>query len=237
MKPEDPPLQLEVSNFGPIVQANIDLRPLTVFVGPSNTGKSYLAVLIYALHKHFSTDNWMPGRYFVNRRNHVLSLKNIHNLAKLAERISTKITESGTADSLSLPGPIVEMIRASFNSQGDYIGNQIRRCFGLEKSGNLIRNGIRSPAHVVIRRHVNESAHIKYQLTIRSLSNDFKMTVPEDVKIEIGEKGNDYRMHHLRQLTLDMDLPKYENKERLGFMPGNCLRDWSIMFALRLWAL
>ena len=47
-------LELEVANFGPIVEAKIDLRPLTVFVGPSNTGKSYLAILIYALHRFFS---------------------------------------------------------------------------------------------------------------------------------------------------------------------------------------
>ena len=47
-------LELEVANFGPIVEAKIDLRPLTVFVGPSNTGKSYLATLIYALHTYFT---------------------------------------------------------------------------------------------------------------------------------------------------------------------------------------
>ena len=155
MKPEGPPLQLEVSNFGPIAKANIDLRPLTVFVGPSNTGKSYLAILIYALHNHFSADDWMPGGYFTSRRKYVLSPENIHNLSELAERISTKITESSTAESLSLPGPVVEIIRASFNDQGNYIGDQIRRCFGLEKSGNLIRNGIKIPAHVLIRQHVN----------------------------------------------------------------------------------
>ncbi len=28
------PLKLSVSNFGPIAKAEIDLRPLTVFVGP-----------------------------------------------------------------------------------------------------------------------------------------------------------------------------------------------------------
>ncbi len=67
MKPEGNPLQLEVSYFGPIAKANIDLRPLTVFVGPSNTGKSYLAILIYALHKHFGADNWMPRRYSPRR--------------------------------------------------------------------------------------------------------------------------------------------------------------------------
>ena len=53
---EEESLQLSVSNFGPIAKAEIDLRPLTVFVGPSNTGKSYLAILIYALQQFF-------GRY------------------------------------------------------------------------------------------------------------------------------------------------------------------------------
>ena len=47
-------LELSVRDFGPIAEANIDLRPMTVFVGPSNTGKSYLAILIYALHGFFA---------------------------------------------------------------------------------------------------------------------------------------------------------------------------------------
>ena len=47
-------IRIEVSNYGPIAEAGIDLRPLTVFVGPSNTGKSYLAILTYALHRFFS---------------------------------------------------------------------------------------------------------------------------------------------------------------------------------------
>ena len=47
-------LELEVKDFGPIVEAKIALRPLTVFIGASNTGKSYLAILIYALHRYFS---------------------------------------------------------------------------------------------------------------------------------------------------------------------------------------
>ena len=46
-------LELTVTNFGPIAEAKVELRPLTVFVGPSNTGKSYMAALIYALHRLF----------------------------------------------------------------------------------------------------------------------------------------------------------------------------------------
>ncbi len=42
-------MKLTVENFGPIREAkNIEVKPMTVFVGPSNSGKSYMAMLIYA---------------------------------------------------------------------------------------------------------------------------------------------------------------------------------------------
>ena len=50
---QHPKVEIAVKNFGPIAEADIDLRPLTVFVGPSNTGKTYFATLLYALHGVF----------------------------------------------------------------------------------------------------------------------------------------------------------------------------------------
>lgn len=41
-------LQVRLRNFGPIGSGNVRLRPLTVFIGPNNAGKSYLAMLTYA---------------------------------------------------------------------------------------------------------------------------------------------------------------------------------------------
>ena len=53
--------RIDIEYFGPIQQARVDVRPLTVFIGPSNTGKSYLAVLIYALHRSLDLGyGWMP---------------------------------------------------------------------------------------------------------------------------------------------------------------------------------
>ena len=49
-------IELGVQDFGPIVKASLDLRPLTVFIGPSNTGKSWLATLIHALHRCFGDE-------------------------------------------------------------------------------------------------------------------------------------------------------------------------------------
>lgn len=46
-------LKISASNFGPIIEGTVELRPLTVFVGPNNSGKSYMAMLIYSLLNQF----------------------------------------------------------------------------------------------------------------------------------------------------------------------------------------
>ena len=57
-----PNLILDVENFGPIAEAkNIEFRPMTVFVGPSNTGKSYLATLLHAILKAKNGDLLRSG--------------------------------------------------------------------------------------------------------------------------------------------------------------------------------
>jgi predicted ATPase len=43
------PLTLTAKDFGPINHCEITLRPLTLFIGPNNSGKSYLATLIHSL--------------------------------------------------------------------------------------------------------------------------------------------------------------------------------------------
>ncbi len=40
---------VEVENLGPIRKGKVELKPLTVFIGPNNTGKTYLAYLISGL--------------------------------------------------------------------------------------------------------------------------------------------------------------------------------------------
>ena len=40
---------IEARNFGPVKEAKLTLKPLTVLVGPSNTGKTYMATLAYMM--------------------------------------------------------------------------------------------------------------------------------------------------------------------------------------------
>ena len=57
-----PNLILDVENFGPIAEAkNIEFKPMTVFVGPSNTGKTYLAMLYQSFLKAAEAD-WSAFR-------------------------------------------------------------------------------------------------------------------------------------------------------------------------------
>ncbi len=44
---------LKLENFGPIVGGNVELKPMTVLVGPNNSGKSYLAMLLHTVARAF----------------------------------------------------------------------------------------------------------------------------------------------------------------------------------------
>ncbi len=46
-------MYIEIENLGPIKKGGIELKPLTVFIGPNNTGKTYLAYLISGLCRDF----------------------------------------------------------------------------------------------------------------------------------------------------------------------------------------
>ena len=74
---------LEVENFGPVKRARIELRPLTVLLGKNNTGKSFLASLIYVLGRYAP-----PITYILEPSEH-------YSLEEVAERIRADIVDSG----------------------------------------------------------------------------------------------------------------------------------------------
>ena len=51
---------IAVENFGPIRRADVELKPLTIFVGANDSGKSYLALAVYALFRAFRGGR-LPG--------------------------------------------------------------------------------------------------------------------------------------------------------------------------------
>ena len=86
-------LILDVENFGPIAEAKgVEIKPMTVFVGPSNTGKSYLAILLHSMLQAMD-DSRMPSirKARQNVENH------LDGYEALVESIKYQYTDKGVA--------------------------------------------------------------------------------------------------------------------------------------------
>ena len=182
------PLELEVSNFGPIVAAKIDLRPLTVFVGPSNTGKSYLAILIYALHRFFSG---FRGLGVPRDPHETLSPKNIAAVEEWAELM---LGDEGIT--IVLPDPVKDEIRLKMDELSKLFVDEISRCFGIYRTGALVRKGNRDGL-VVRGEFSNDSVPFEFKLNLKSQGTEFETKIPPMVSLP---QVKDFGQNRMRQV-------------------------------------
>lgn len=226
-------LELEVENFGPIVEARIDFRPLTVFVGPSNTGKSYLAVLIYALHQFFNSERWVYGR----RRARLLSGypspppapgttgKELDALvAWLREFLAGG--RRNPVPTGPVPASIAALIRPSFRISGEaeaWLGSEINRCFGIDGAEALIRRGNRQGAQVALRRFVSDAPDpFAYLLKMKASKIELESILPDETPIRIERGVQDGRFSGLGSRLVGLlppeDLPIAGDEDETAFL-------------------
>ena len=208
-------LQLSVTNFGPIAKADIDLRPLTVFVGPSNTGKSYLAILIYALHKFFGGRQITPlGYRYIDRtifsRRHGLREPMIspEETEILRDWIEPTLLESSQAlrGSTTLPESISDIIRPllkAVDSSTDVYNSTLAREFGVEEIRNLIRNRSASGAKIAIRLPVSDTAtvypYFEYEFIMKSTKSEIHTIIPETLPLNLTKENSDSFYRSIRR--------------------------------------
>ncbi len=182
-------LELEVRDFGPIVEAKINLRPLTVFVGPSNTGKSYLAILMYALHRalnttYFSTRELLRKTQTNSNNNHALS-EEIRKIQQLMEDSLDDDSSKERQDNIVLSERITKLISVILKGQSSKLVNELSRCFGIESPDTLIRKG-QTRSRVTVRRRIVDHAHlVEYSLKLTKNGNAFETTLPSKISIPI----------------------------------------------------
>ena len=144
-----PDVRISATNFGPIASSTVDLRPLTVFVGPSNTGKTYFATLIYALHRVLGGFPRLPlprvRRYrypFFQGRPYelVTDVEMEQDLHDFFKKLATKGRTFRFSD---LPKSVRDAAQAAV-SDPDFLGaslqTELRRCFALESVSDLVRS-------------------------------------------------------------------------------------------------
>ena len=134
-------VQISVEQFGPIRNGSVDLRPLTIFVGPSNTGKTYLAILIYALHRILRGFPRLPimERYlFSDEDNFSLSVKECE---RILEKIRDDEQSTLFSDVPTLMQKWSQSILQNENFLAEDLRSELERCFDLESVDSLIRMG------------------------------------------------------------------------------------------------
>ena len=136
-----PKVEISVRNFGPIAEGDIDLRPLTVFVGPSNTGKTYLSVLIYALHRVFEEFLAFPSLHVL--RLLAYGLNYIHLDKKTLLELLNKLNRRQPLRFSDLPPELDKLAQEGLNI-GHFFGpdlkTELERCFDLDSVSELIRS-------------------------------------------------------------------------------------------------
>lgn len=131
-------VRVSVEQFGPIEKGVVDLRPLTIFVGPSNTGKTYLAILIYALHKALRGFPRLPSteRFFFSLED------GPENYYEEINKLSDKLDDRNSSILFSdLPKGIRDWIRYFLQDEesvSEDIRRELVRCFDLDSISELI---------------------------------------------------------------------------------------------------
>ena len=189
---------LSVKDFGPIAEATIDLRPFTVFVGASNTGKSYLAILLYALHQFFGGSDVLFGPLLLQSRLRRLPGARRERLAAQGEAIHQWLLQAqgeirGTRElDVVLPDEIAALVRPSLQDVGEaapLLDDEVKRCFGLAESADLIRHPAGKCARFVLRREFGNDATsgIGYDFAISRGRTRLGSSVPADMPLRIQE--------------------------------------------------
>ena len=185
----DRPLTLDVTDFGPIARACVELRPLTVFVGPSNSGKSWLATQAYALHRYFGVEHWGFDFWFrMGLEAPTLPEGASTDLVRFAEQLTSSRGAGPTSEGLALTRPIETAIRMYLGKQAGPLGDEVERCFGLA-GDRLIRNGAEQ-ARILLRLAVEGvSTPAEHELALGDRGWTFQPTIPDGIRI----RGDRYR--------------------------------------------
>ena len=130
---------LTVKDFGPIGEATLELRPLTVFVGPSNTGKSYLATLLYALHRCLRDRGALP--VVPDRGDPDPDLVTQARLAEWAAD-TVKSMDDTNRPLPTFPEEVNEFVKSflvTAAAVAPAMERELMRCFGVTSAQELVR--------------------------------------------------------------------------------------------------
>ena len=222
-------LNVKVKYFGPLIEADIALRPLTVFIGENNAGKSYIALLNYAIFASFSR----PRGF-----HQFSSLRRMYSRSEFGEQEQRELNDLLAKQKEvcfdELPNVIQKAIDKGFKQiceqLPEQLSSEIQRCFGSELS-DLIRPRYHKRFELIIESsQPNLRLEFKLQdgaLTLRNpvysltgikLSLNRLRPVPEEMPYPVFALINSLIQHYFQDL---LEIPYYFPAARSGILQSH----------------
>lgn len=166
---EQPKVEIAVKNFGPIAEANIDLRPLTVFVGPSNTGKTYFATLVYSLHGAFNGfSNSSLFTPFVKRPGKVMEILSDlltdlaipkHTIQEILKKLEMSERQFRLSDFPKETRQKLDRIIKDNDFFKEVLQEELTNCFDLDSVSEVMRITGEKRHEVTLHLKIGEETH------------------------------------------------------------------------------
>ncbi len=219
-------LRIEVDDYGPLIAGEVELKPLTVFVGPSNSGKSYMATVVYSLMNAVRESPASPFQSIYPQfgsatptRVRGWSLEPLslgpdgsippHLLGALESWISS--INDADVELSSGPTFFKQVVDSAVVTAIEGIGERLR--YELIRNHGPLREIVRTTAH-------NPTFQIRMQSDAPSLSLALGLSATgtelDMVDREFDASGSILEGEHLKFLLNRTELPRSSGRERLN---------------------
>ena len=163
-------LTISVKNFGPIAEGSVDLKPLTIFVGPSNTGKSYMATAVHAVMQAFELNNY--------RFQPLVNVESYHSRLFRRTRFGKTRANEEDSDAIRAIQDWIDLPGSQFNESFELVMSALPDGARL-KIDSLTHQSLEAIRANVIHQ-LNQVYGDRSELTKYKRPDDFSLTVYRD---------------------------------------------------------
>ena len=161
-------VKLYLNNFGPFEEAEVELKPLTVFIGRNSTGKSMLSYLLWALSSAEPLPEWVEAGW--------------EPVAEMTERVFRRI-EEGRIEGEDLEELVKAFVKVLMDAVKHGLEERFKYVFGVELR-ELVRIG-RDKAVIEVQ---GSCAKIRFSLGDEVRIEEFDLCIEDmlrrvDVKV------------------------------------------------------
>lgn len=188
--------KLAVKNFGPVYRGALHLKPLTILVGPNNSGKSYVAMLVHSILSSYEMLTSGSLVYGLGR----LNLSAVYKSCDA--RLQKIIKQNKGAKPFPIPASMTKKIIGDLTADyGKILESTIERNFGAD-IGELVRKKQKSARVTVAHSHIfgitlgkelsitsNIHEGLEYRIQTHKRNPDIisdEITGPNSVTLNIG---------------------------------------------------